>query len=302
MDYLGLLKICCQDEKLDEKNIKLIAHKSLITSFEEFKIVIENFIIHNYPNLESKINLILNSRIFIEEKSNCKIDYEFNLLNVNTSIFEELIQVFNLFDDKELLTIDHINLDKNCSIKIINGLFKTPNLTGFTAENKIDTFELPIGEYLSSIELSNSNIKNLPVDFYHRINNYKLKPEKYGSQMSLFLDGNPLIDDNLLWENNLNVYNILNQYQKISNKEDEEHYVIFRIKTNNTYPANKTNLVFDQITDKGWGIIYHPKSPKSKLNNLKNTTNEINVSKKSIWKSSIFWFAIIYIIYKLIYR
>jgi hypothetical protein len=302
MDYSELLKICCQDNKLEDKNIELIANKSLNISFEEFKLVIENYIIHDYPNLESKINLLLNSRIYIEEKSNCEINHEFKTLNVNTSFFEELIQVFDLFDEKELLTIDHINLDKNCSVKIINGLIKTPNLTGYTAENKIDTFELPIGKYLTGIELSNSNVKNLPVDFYKKINNYKIKPGEWGSSMSIFLDGNPLIDNSVLWENNLNVYDILNKYQKISNKENEEHYVCFRIKTNNTYPENKTNLVFDQITDKGWGIIFHPKSPKSQIsindNDLHNAIVDKNNINKWNWKLYLFWFVIIYLCYE----
>jgi hypothetical protein len=302
MDYSELLKICCQDNKLEDKNIELIANKSLNISFDEFKLVIENYIIHDYPNLKSKINLLLNSRIYIEEKSNCEINHEFKTLNVNTSFFEELIQVFDLFDERELLTIDHINLDENCSVKIINGLIKTPNLTGYTAENKIDTFELPIGKYLGSIELSNSNVKNLPVDFYKKINNYIIKPNEWGSSMSIFLDGNPLIDNSVLWENNLNVYDILNKYQKISNKENEEHYVCFRIKTNNTYPENKTNLVFDQITDKGWGIIFHPKSPKSQIsindNDLHNAIVDKNNINKWNWKLYLFWFVIIYLCYE----
>ena len=302
MDYSELLKICCQDNKLEDKNIELIANKSLNISFEEFKLVIENYIIHDYPNLKSKINLLLNSRIYIEEKSNCEINHEFKTLNVNTSFFEELIQVFDLFDERELLTIDHINLDENCSVKIINGLIKTPNLTGYTAENKIDTFELPIGKYLGSIELSNSNVKNLPVDFYKKINNYIIKPDEWGSSMSIFLDGNPLIDNSVLWENNLNVYDILNKYQKISNKENEEHYVCFRIKTNNTYPENKTNLVFDQITDKGWGIIFHPKSPKSQMSIIDNDLHKAIVddgnTNKWNWKLYLFWFVIIYLCYE----
>ena len=302
MDYSELLKICCQDNKLEDKNIELIANKSLNISFEEFKLVIENYIIHDYPNLKSKINLLLNSRIYIEEKSNCEINHEFKTLNVNTSFFEELIQVFDLFDERELLTIDHINLVENCSVKIINGLIKTPNLTGYTAENKIDTFELPIGKYLGSIELSNSNVKNLPVDFYKKINNYIIKPDEWGSSMSIFLDGNPLIDNSVLWENNLNVYDILNKYQKISNKENEEHYVCFRIKTNNTYPENKTNLVFDQITDKGWGIIFHPKSPKSQMSIIDNDLHKAIVddgnTNKWNWKLYLFWFVIIYLCYE----
>ena len=302
MDYSELLKICCQDNKLEDKNIELIANKSLNISFDEFKLVIENYIIHDYPNLKSKINLLLNSRIYIEEKSNCEINHEFKTLNVNTSFFEELIQVFDLFDERELLTIDHINLDENCSVKIINGLIKTPNLTGYTAENKIDTFELPIGKYLGSIELSNSNVKNLPVDFYKKINNYIIKPNEWGSSMSIFLDGNPLIDNSVLWENNLNVYDILNKYQKISNKENEEHYVCFRIKTNNTYPENKTNLVFDQITDKGWGIIFHPKSPKSQMSIIDNDLHKAIVddgnTNKWNWKLYLFWFVIIYLCYE----
>ena len=303
MDYLELLKICCQDNKLEYKNIELIVNKSLNISFNEFKLVVDNYIHHNYPNLESKINLLIDTRIRIQEKSNCTINKEFNSLDINTTFYEELIQVLELFDKKELNDIVVLNFKEGCSIKIINCLNKLPNLKDYWISNNIlESFELPIGIYLGELDLSNSNIKRLPDDFVNRINKYSIKPDTFGAGMSIFLDGNPLINNDLLWENEIKVYDILNKYQKVSNKENEEHYVCFRIKTNNTYPENKTNLVFDQITDKGWGIIFHPKSPKSQIsindNDLHKTiVDDVNTNKWN-WKLYLFWFIIVYICYE----
>jgi hypothetical protein len=303
MDYSQLLKICCQDNKLDDKNIELIVNKSLNVSFDEFKLVIENYILHDYPNLQSKINLLINKRIRIQEKSNCIINKEFNSLDISTTFYEELIQVLELFDEKELIDIVVLNLQEGCSIKIINGLNKLPNLMDYWISNNIiESFELPIGIYLGELSLSNLNIKSLPDNFVDRINNYNLKPESY-STMSIFLDGNPLLNNDILWENEIKVYEILNRYKKISNKENEEDHIYFRIKTNNTYPENKTNLVFDEVTDNGFGIIYHPNSSKSILSiNNDKVINKAIVDNKNTnnwnWKSYLFWFLIIYLCYK----
>lgn len=301
MEYSQLLRICCQDNKLDDKNIELIVNKSLNVSFDEFKLVIENYILHDFPNLQSKINLLINKRIKIQEKTNCIINKEFNSLDISTAFYEELIQVLDLFNEEELIDIVVLNLQKGCSIKIINGLHKLPNLMDYWASNNIiESFELPTGVYLGELNLSNSNIKSLPENFVNRLNNYNLKSESC-PMMSILLDGNPLLNNGVLWENEIKVYEILNRYQKISNKENEEEYICFRIKTNNTYPENKTNLVFDQITNNGLGIIYHPKSPKSKLNLNKDTdfSNTIVENENKLnWKLFLFWFLIIYLCYK----
>lgn len=85
-------------------------------SFDEFKLVIENYILHEFPNLQSKINLLINKRIKIQEKSNCIINKEFNSLDISTAFYEELIQVLDLFNEEELIDIVVLNLQKGCSI------------------------------------------------------------------------------------------------------------------------------------------------------------------------------------------
>jgi hypothetical protein len=301
MEYSELLKICCQDNALEESNIELIVNKSLNVSFDEFELVVNNILNHDFPNLKSKIESLIAIRIQIQEKSNCIINKEFNSLDITTTIYEELNQVLELFNEKELVDINVLNIQEGCSIKIINGLNKLPNLLDYWISNNIiESFELPKGIYLGELSLSNSNIKSLPDNFVDRINNYNLKPESY-SMMSIFLDGNQLLNNDILWENEIKVYEILNRYQKVSNRENAEDQICFRIKTNNTYPENKTNLVFDQITDKGWGIIYHPNSSKSLLNidkDLKKTIVDNENTNKWNWKLYLFWLLIIYLSYR----
>jgi len=302
MDYSKLLKICCQDNKLENKNIELIVKKSLDISFDEFKLVVENYIHHNYPNFESKINLLIDTRIRIQEKSNCIINKQYNSLDITTFYYEELIQVLELFDEKELLDIEVLNFQKGCSLKIINGLHKVPKVSNYWTSNGIfESFELPVGNYLGELNLSNSHIKRLPDNFVNKINNFKIKTDSIFNSMSLFLDGNPLIDDDLLWENNIKIYDIFKKIPKDSKKEDAEEYIYFRIKTNNTYPINKTKLKFDEITENGIGIIYHPKSTKS-LKYVQNIIPKTIVTNKNTnswnWKLYLFWFAILYLIVK----
>ena len=278
MKYNEYLKILIDQNSLSRENLRAVAQKAVKVDMDEFSIVVKS-VLDNAGIDDSSVSSILRKEL-INRKTILQISHGFHIgekyIGLNTTYFDEFVDVVALMREEgfDLDAIEEIFLRKDCTIKTINGLDALPNLHAIhSGWNPVESFEMPIGGFLSELYFQDSQLVNLPDGFVEKLNDCRLKVrrrpglEEYNeADLTIDFSGTALYTNDV-WEDKVDWSRLVDSVvpDKTFNVDD----IYIRLRTNNTHPINKTKVQFDRKNVPEWMVdieylkIYHKHSPYS---------------------------------------